>query len=167
MLLLQCAPMKWWKWVLLVLAVAFLAIQFKRPSHANPPLDPAKTIEATTNVPPDVHAILDRSCVDCHSNKTVWPWYTQIAPVSWLLVDDVNKGRKELNFSEWGTYKPRRKSHKLEEVCEQMKDKKMPLKKYVPLHPSAKLSDADRARLCEWATALRAEMAKSAPRPAS
>jgi hypothetical protein len=146
--------MKWWKWVLLVLAVAFLAIQFVRPARTNPPIDATKTIEAAGIVPADVHAILDRSCADCHSNKTVWPWYARVAPVSWLLADDVKDGRKELNFSEWGTFKPRRKARKLDELCDQVKDKKMPLKKYLFLHPRARLSDADRARLCEWATSL-------------
>src|SRR5258705_4623761 len=114
--------MKWWKWVLFVLAVAFLAIQFVRPPRTNPPIDPTKTIEATASVPADVHAILDRSCADCHSNKTVWPWYARVAPVSWLLADDVKKGRKELNLSEWGTFKPRRKARKLDELCDQIKD---------------------------------------------
>jgi heme-binding protein len=155
--------MKWWKWVLLVLAVAFVAIQFVRPSLGNPPVDEAKTIDATAAVPADVHAMLERSCYDCHSNKSAWPWYSRVAPVSWLIAKDVRQGRKELNFSEWGTYKPRRKSHKLEELCEQVNEKKMPLKVYLPLHPRAKLSDADRTRLCEWANALRGDSPKSEP----
>jgi hypothetical protein len=147
--------MKWLKRSLIGLAVTFVVIQFIRPSLANPPIDETKTIGATVPVPPDVQAILERSCYDCHSNKTVWPWYSNVAPVSWLLADDVKDGRKELNFSEWGTYKERRKARKLKELCEQVKESEMPLKLYVPLHSSAKLSDADRARLCEWSTALR------------
>ena len=151
--------MKWWKWVLLVLAVAFVAIQVVRPSLANPPVDESKTIDASMQVPADVHAIFERSCIDCHSNKTVWPWYSHIAPVSWLLADDVKDGRKEMNFSEWGTYKDRRKARKLKEICEQVKEGEMPLWFYIPLHPSAKLSDADRARLCEWTSSLAAAAA--------
>jgi len=147
--------MKWLKRSLIGLAVTFVVIQFIRPSLANPPIDETKTIGATAEVPSDVQAILERSCYDCHSNKTVWPWYSNVAPVSWLLADDVKDGRKELNFSEWGTYKERRKSRKLKELCEQVKESEMPLTLYVPLHSSAKLSDADRTRLCEWSTALR------------
>jgi hypothetical protein len=146
--------MKWWKWVLLVLAVAFLVIQFVRPAETNPPIDATKTIEAAGIVPADVDAILNRSCADCHSNKTVWPWYAQVAPVSWLLVKDVNEGRHELNLSEWGGYTARRKTRKLKELCEQVKEGEMPLEYYLPLHPSAKLSDAERARLCEWASSV-------------
>ena len=156
--------MKWWKWVLGVLAVVFVAVQFVRPSRTNPPVDASRTIDAATHVPADVHAILERSCFDCHSSETVWPWYSNVAPASWLLVDDVNDGRKELNFSEWGNYKARRKERKLKEICEQLESGEMPLKVYLPLHPRAKLSDADRTRLCAWATALRAEVPTPLPR---
>jgi hypothetical protein len=138
-----------------VLAVVFVAMQFVRPSLANPPVDETKTIEAVAQVPADVHTILERSCADCHSNKSVWPWYSRVAPVSWLLADDVKKGRKHLNLSEWGTYKPKRQAHKLEEICEQVKQGEMPLKTYLALHSRAKLSDADRARLCEWTNGLK------------
>jgi len=147
--------MKWGKRLLFVLSAIFAGIQFVRPPLVNPPVDEGLSLYASTPVPADVRGILDRSCSDCHSNKTVWPWYSHVAPASWLLVDDVTKGRKELNFSVWCTYKPKRKAHKLEEICEQLKEKEMPLKKYTFMHPSAKLSDADRARLCEWAELTR------------
>jgi hypothetical protein len=146
--------MKWWKRVLFILTAVFIGIQFVRPPRVNPLVVESQTLYANAQVPADVHAILDRSCSDCHSNKTVWPWYSQIAPVSWLLADDVKKGRKEMNLSEWGTYKPKRKTRKLGEVCDQVKDKEMPLTEYTLLHPSAKLSDADRARLCAWTEML-------------
>ena len=96
---------------------------------------------------------MHRACFDCHSNATVWPWYSHVAPVSWLLADDVKKGRKEVNFSEWGGYTQKRKLRKLKEICDQVKEGDMPLKKYVPLHPASKLSDADRAAICDWAKA--------------
>ena len=93
-------------------------------------------------------SMIQRSCQDCHSYRTVWPWYSQVAPASWLLVKDVNEARRHLNFSEWATYPPRRAAHKLEEVCEMVfESKEMPLWFYVPLHPSGKLSDADRRTL--------------------
>ena len=149
---------KVFKWLLIVLVVAFLGVQFVRPERTNPPIDESKTMFATGKVPPDVRATLERSCADCHSNATVWPWYSHVAPVSWLLAEDVEHGRKELNLSVWGTYTPKRAEHKLEELCEQVEEGEMPLKKYTFIHPGAKLSDADRRRLCEWASAWRAEI---------
>lgn len=146
------------KWVLVVLIVAFIGMQFVQPTRANPPVDESKTIFATGKVPADVQAILERSCADCHSHTTVWPWYSKVAPVSWKVADDVEHGRKELNFSVWGDYKPKRAEHKLEELCEQVEEQEMPLKKYTFLHPRAKLSAADCRRLCEWSSAWRSEI---------
>jgi hypothetical protein len=140
------------KVILLVLAVALIAAQFVRPELTNPPLDPAHELRAPANVQP----ILERSCNDCHSNRTQYPWYSRISPVSWWLKDHIDEGRRELNFSEFATYKPRRKAKKFEEICEQVKEGEMPLWQYVPVHPSAKLSDADRETLCTWAKGERA-----------
>ena len=145
------------KWVVVIGVIAFIAMQFVRPSRANPPVDESKTIFATGKVPQDVHAIIDRSCNDCHTHTTVWPWYSNIAPMSWLVVEDVEEGRKELNFSTWADSTPKRQEHKLEEICEVVEDREMPLKNYLLLHPSAKLSDVDRRRLCEWSSGWRAE----------
>jgi hypothetical protein len=149
------------KWLVIVLAVAFVAIQFVRPSRTNPPIDPAKTIVATGKVPADVRAIVERSCNDCHSSATVWPWYSNVAPISWQLAEDVEHGRKELNFSVWGDYTARRREHKLEEVCEQVQEGEMPPKNYLYTHRDARLSDADRKRLCEWSSAFRTEILAS------
>jgi hypothetical protein len=146
------------KWLLVVLIVAFIGAQFVRPTRANPPVDASKTIFATGKVPADVRGILERSCADCHSHATVWPWYSKVAPVSWLVAEDVEHGRKDLNLSMWGDYTPKRAEHKLEELCEKVEDGEMPLKKYTFLHPSAKLSDADRRRLCEWSSEWRREI---------
>ncbi len=137
--------------VLIVLIAAFLVAQVFRPNRVNPPVDPAKALQA----PPSVQAILDRSCNDCHSNNTRWPWYTNISPLSWWIADHVKEGRRELNFSEFNGYTERRKGKKLEEICEQVQQGEMPLKNYVPLHPEAKLSDADQQTLCSWTKQLK------------
>jgi len=144
---------KWLKIALIVVVVFLVVAQFIRPSHVNPPVDPAKTLVANAPVPANVESIFERSCFDCHSNKTVYPWYNNFAPVSWLLADDVKKGRREVNFSEWGGYTKKRKLHKLKDICDQVKEGDMPLKIYLPMHPKAKLSDADRGAICTWATA--------------
>jgi cytochrome c551/c552 len=143
-------PMKILKWVILTLAVLFVLIQVVRPDRTNPPVDPTHTIQSSLQIPPAVNAILERSCNDCHSNNTVWPWYSNVAPLSWWLVDHVNEGRSKLSFSEWKGMSARKAAHKLEEMCEQVEKGEMPLSSYLPLHPDAKLSDADKKTLCDW-----------------
>jgi hypothetical protein len=93
------------KWIAVGLLTLFLAAQIYQPERSNPPIDESKTIFATLNVSPDVKAILDRSCSDCHTNNTRWPWYSYVAPTSWLTARDVKNGRSSLNLSVWGTYK--------------------------------------------------------------
>ena len=143
--------MKWLKRILLALAVVFLLAQAYRPPRTNPPVEPKNTLQAAMAVPPAVDAILERSCNDCHSNRTVWPWYSNVAPASWFLVDHVREAREELNFSEFASYSARRKGRKFDEICHEVKDGEMPLTEYVVLHPSAKLSDEDKRTLCAWA----------------
>jgi len=155
--------MKWLKALGLALLVLFLLAQLIRPSMANPAVDETKTLYAAEPVPANVRAILDRSCIDCHTNRTSWPWYSQIAPVSWWLADHVKDARKELNFDVWGGYTPRRAARKLEEICEQVKKGEMPLESYLPLHPKAKLSDEDRPALCQWSNAFRARIIAAHP----
>ena len=148
------------KVVLLALAVVLFAAQFVRPDLTNPPIDPAHELRAPANV----QSILDRSCNDCHSNRTRYPWYAQISPLSWWLKDHITEGRREVNFSEFATYSARRKGRKFKEICEQVKEGEMPLESYLPLHPSAKLSDADRQVLCQWTSAESAALTSAASR---
>lgn len=138
------------KWVLIVLVVLFAAAQFYRPNLSAQPPDESKSMKANTQMPPEVASILERSCNDCHSSKTQWPWYAQVAPVSWYLKNHVDEGRRELSMSEWGTYPQKKAVRKLGAMCEQVEKGEMPLKSYLLLHPSAKLSDADRKTLCDW-----------------
>jgi heme-binding protein len=140
------------KWILLIIVIVFVVIQVVRPNLTNPPVDPQHRIQ---NVPPDVQAILRRSCYDCHSSETRWPWYSQVVPVSWLLKHDVDEGRQELSFSEFATYSPKKSARTMKAICDEVKSGDMPLWQYRPLHPDAKLSDADRQALCAWAAAHR------------
>jgi Haem-binding domain len=147
------------KWVVMVLAVIFLGAQFIRPERTNPAIDQSQTIEAHVQVPTDVSSILARSCNDCHSNKTVWPWYSNITPVSWWLTDHVNHGRKDLNMSEWGKLPRDRQERKLREICDEVTGGMMPLPSYLPAHPSARLSEQDKKALCDWTDAERERLA--------
>lgn len=146
------------KWLVIVVACAFVAVQFKRPARTNPPVDESQTIYARTQMTPQVAAILDRSCKDCHSNKTVWPLYTNISPISWFVTDHVDVARKDLNFSEWGTYDQRRQEKRLQQMCDLASDGAMPLSSYTPLHSGSKLSPEDVKTLCAWTEAERARL---------
>ena len=105
--------------------------------HSNPPhvKEPAWDSPAT-------RALAERACFDCHSNQTRWPWYSHVAPVSWLVQHDVDEGRSKLNFQEWD--RPQREAH---EAAEEVSEGEMPLSIYLAMHPEAQLSDADRAAL--------------------
>ncbi len=147
------------KWLVITLVVLFLAIQFVRPARTNPAVDESQTIFSRTQMTSPVAAILDRSCRDCHSNKTVWPWYTNVAPVSWFIVNHVNEARPLLNFSEWGKLDRDRQSKKLQQICDEVSDGGMPLSTYTPLHPGSKLTPADVKVLCDWTDTERARLA--------
>lgn len=133
-----------------VILLAIVGIQLVRPERTNPPVDKANALGASTSVPAEVTSILERSCSDCHSNTTTWPWYSNVAPVSWSVIEHVNHGREELNFSEWGTYSAERRQRKLEEICEEVTERHMPHPQYLWLHWDAELSESDIATLCGW-----------------
>ena len=130
--------------------VVFLVIQFVGPARTNPASDPNKAITKTIPVPKDVQAILDRSCRDCHTNNTTWPWYSHVAPMSWGVIGHVNDGRGNLNFSEWPEG-PEEAADLLDSICKEVKQGKMPIDQYVWLHGEAKLSADDKTTLCKWA----------------
>lgn len=140
---------------LLAVLLLLVILQFIPVKRDNPASEPTQAVESVTVVPPDVHAILERSCNDCHSNQTHWPWYSQVAPVSWLVAHDVHEGRRQLNLSEWGIYSAARKSHRLQEICEQLDSGKMPDSKYTLIHRAARLRQDERDAVCAWATATR------------
>lgn len=143
------------KWLAVVVVCLLVGIQFIRPAKSNPPIDDGRTITAIQSVPPEVAAILDRSCQDCHSNKTSWPWYTNVAPASWFTIDHVNEGRRHLNFSDWARLNQGQRSSKLKEICDEVKSGGMPLSSYTLIHRYAKLSSNDVGTLCNWANAER------------
>jgi hypothetical protein len=150
----------------LLFVLVFCGIQFIRPQRTNPPVVPARTIEAYTSIPPGVHATLRRACMDCHSNESRWPWYSNIAPVSWFLVDHVNQARSHVNFSEWDLRMNRRSGPRYDQLCEEVQSGAMPLTSYLLLHHDARLSKNDVDSLCSWTQSLQkssAAAAQSAP----
>jgi hypothetical protein len=146
------------RWIVIVGACCFVALQFFGSAKTNPSTDVSQSVEVRLQVTPQVSAILDRSCSDCHSNKTRWPWYSNVAPVSWLVIDDVDEGRRNLNFSDWGRMNRREEEGKLKQICEEVKAGAMPLSSYTPMHPGSKLSQQDVQILCDWSNAERTRL---------
>ena len=140
--------------IVVVLGVAFAAAQLIRPGRANPPVDPARTIQAHAGTSRELAAVLDRSCGDCHSNATVWRWYTNVAPTSWLMAYGVNEGRKAVNFSMWADYPPETRQLMLSASCRDASDGKMP-GIYSALVPETKLSARDIETICAAARETR------------
>ena len=138
------------RWLLLIGVCLFAIAQFIRPAKTNPTVEPSMALEAHVQVDPQVAGIFDRSCNDCHSNKTHWPWYSHVAPVSWFVIDHVNHGRSHLNFSEWGRYDKNEQRELLDEACRMVKKGEMPLSSYTPMHSDSKLTPADITTICEW-----------------
>jgi len=133
------------RWVGLALAALLVAIQLVPVDRANPP------VETDVAAPPDVARILRRSCYDCHSHETRWPWYAYVAPVSFLVAHDVEEARGDLNFSRWPAFDFDEQNHLFEEIREQVGDGTMPLRQYLWAHPGARLAEEDKRILLEWA----------------
>jgi hypothetical protein len=135
--------------IVLAGAVLFFAgLQVAQPERTNPPADPSAGFAARSGAPPAVATTLMRACKDCHSNQTVWPWYSHISPVSWMVAGDVRRGRAQLNLSEWNLYSPEVSRLRLGEICEVVKAGRMPLGHYKMMHPEAKLSAEEVSALC-------------------
>jgi len=135
--------------LLVGLAAALLIAQLvPYPPAENPP------VGDEVPAPANVRAVLRTSCYDCHSNETVWPWYSSVIPGKWFVRGHVVEGRGKLNFSTWGEYPADRAARKLEEVVEMVEDGKMPPSSYLWIHGDANLSPEDAASIVEWARSL-------------
>jgi hypothetical protein len=138
------------KWIFGVLVAVFALLQFTNPARTNPPLPPGGDICATNPPPPEVTALLHAACYNCHSDETKWPWYSHIAPVSWLVVSDVNDGRGRLNLSDWPREFPDRAARRLENMSENIQYGDMPPWQYKLVHPEARLTAAQRDQMTKW-----------------
>ena len=136
------------KWAIAVLIIVLVAIQLVPVDRTNPPVE--------TEIPATVEerSILRRACYDCHSNETVWPWYSRIAPISWLIARDVHEGRAELNLSTWNRYTTKEQVKKLKESWDEVAEGEMPPWFYLPPHPDAQLSADDRTALRAWSRSV-------------
>jgi hypothetical protein len=136
------------KKVLIIVLLVVVGIQFV---PMNVPAEVPTKAEDELEAPEEVLAILKRSCFDCHSNHTTFPWYSSVAPVSWFTKMHVEEGREHMNFSTWANYDDDKKAGYLDKIPKAIKSK-MPLPSYLIMHADAKLSDADKKVLTDWAT---------------
>lgn len=143
-----------WRGALLGFFGLLIGIQVIRPARTNPPVVPLHTLEAVVPVPPEVESTLQRGCYDCHSNLTQWPWYSNVAPVSWFVIDHVDSGRRHVNFSDWlraNTKSPAEYTReRFEAICKQVETRNMPLFSYLLIHRAASLSQNDVETICQW-----------------
>ena len=142
------------KKILLAVLVVIIVIQFIRPekNNSNNELNAISTI---LDVPNEVQEILKTSCSDCHSNNTIYPWYSEIAPFSWYLASHVNEGKEHLNFSEWASYNENQKSHIIKDIEEELQDKEMPLKSYLIIHENAKMTETQYKIMLDWVKTIK------------
>ena len=146
------------KKLFLALLVILIVIQFIRPAKNQSVAAAPDDIFAIHPAANDVEQLVKTACYDCHSNNTVYPWYSNIQPVAWWLDNHIKEGKKELNFSEFGAYAPKKADHKLEEVVEHVEEKKMPLKSYTLIHSDSRLTDLQRELIISWAKATRKQI---------
>lgn len=146
------------KKILIGLIALLLAAQLVRPPANAGTVDGPGFIGRQHPVPADVDAVLAKACYDCHSNQTHTPWYANVQPVGWWLAWHVKDGKKHLNFSEFASYPAKRQKHKLEEVADELREGKMPLKSYTWVHGDAVLTTAERQLLTDWANRVRGQI---------
>ena len=155
--------MKLGKKIAWALLIAFVAIQFYRPERNESTGEHLSKFLSETNPPEQVTGILESSCYDCHSDHTNYPWYNQVAPVSWWLEDHIEEGKEHLNFSAWDSYSSKKKDHKLEELIEEVEEGEMPLKEYTWTHADANLTEQQRQAVMDWAQQTRTLYQLGAP----
>ena len=130
-----------------------LAIQLIQPDQTNPPVNPALEARQVLQVPAEVQNTLKEACYDCHSNETQYPWYSQVAPVSWWLNAHIKEGREHLNFSTIGALSANDRAEVIGEAAEAVQEAEMPLKSYTWTHLAARLSAEQRSALANWLNA--------------
>ena len=137
-----------------MLVLLLVAIQFIRPTKNKSAEAQTSDISVTMNVPDNVSIVLRKACYDCHSNTTNYPWYAEVQPVAWWLANHIDEGKDELNFSEFGTYKLKRKIKKFNEIATEVTEGEMPLNSYTWIHKDAKLTKEESNLIINWANEM-------------
>ena len=149
---------KWLKIALYTLGAALVLMQFVRPDHSVPAVDPSADFLQVVNPPAEMANLIRAACYDCHSYETKHPWYSSVAPVSFLVNNHVVEGREHLNFSTWGTYSLKKQAHKMEESAEEVEEGHMPESSYTWMHSEARLDDIQRQAMAQWFNGLKSSL---------
>jgi hypothetical protein len=139
------------RWILAAALVGAVGMQFFNPKLTNPAVGPGDDLMASNAPPPAIATMLHEACYDCHSYETRWPWYGHVAPASWFLSGHVNDAREAMNFSDWPNDDADSARNYLNHIVHQVQSGKMPLRSYTWMHPAARLTDAQRKKLTDWA----------------
>ncbi len=154
------------KLALTALLVFLVAIQVFQPQRTNPPVVSSRSLGVHVDVPVDVQSALLRACGDCHSNQTHWPWYSHVAPLSWVITDDVNEGRRHMNFEDWEARQdPSQPDERIAGICKEIQQIGMPPFSYRIVHKDSRLKTNEIASICGWSQAFRSGSDASSPRP--
>ncbi|MET6990136.1 heme-binding domain-containing protein [Sediminicola arcticus] len=145
--------MKIFKKTLLVLLLALVLIQFYRPEKNVAEYRDVASFEAETKPSLEIKSILENNCYDCHTNKTKYPWYAEIAPISYVIADHVEEGSEHFNVSKWESYNRKKKDHKLDELMEEVEEGEMPIKEYSLIHGD--MTKEEKEALINWAKQAR------------
>jgi hypothetical protein len=155
--------MKLLRWIAIALMVIVGCIQFVRPAKNISALPTETAIGKHFNVPPTVQSVFQRSCNDCHSNFTVYPWYADLQPVGWWLNKHIRDGKRGLNFDEFTSYRLMKQYHRFNDIIEQLDKDEMPLPSYLLIHRYAKLTAEEKKEIIQWCTAMRDSMKTKYP----
>jgi len=146
------------KYTVLVLLLVLVVMQFIRPEKNLGGYESVAAFEMETKPSEELRGLLKANCYDCHSNHTNYPWYAEIAPVSYILADHVKDGKKHFNVSEWETYDAKKKDHKMEELIEEVEEGGMPLESFAMIHGF--LNQQERDLMIQWAEMVRLSIQK-------
>lgn len=146
------------KKILVTLLFVLFAIQFIRPARNIGPVASSTDITHYVHVPDTVMHILQASCYDCHSNNTVYPWYTNINPVGFWMRSHINDGKRAINFSDLSAFDKRKLDHRLGDIAEQLEKNEMPLWSYTLIHTYAKLDSGQVRLIKNWTSAAKKEV---------
>lgn len=146
------------KKILIVLLLVLVIIQFIKPEKNLSAASSPNDIFAHYQTPDSTKQLIKTACYDCHSNNTVYPWYSEVQPVAWWLNNHIKDAKSEINFSEFATFAPKKADHKMKEVMDEVKEEEMPLKSYSIIHKNARLTDAQRLTIINWAKQIRAQI---------
>ena len=148
------------KKILIAAVIIVVVIQFIHPARNNNSVMAASDITKTVVVPDGVQEVLQKACYDCHSNHTVYPWYSKLQPVDWWLTHHINEGKEHLNFSEFGAYTKAKQSKRLHGIAKTIEEGEMPLDSYLWIHKNAILSAPEKKMVEDWAEGLSKQIAK-------